>query len=385
MQKDKWRLLAIFMILIGLAGAAMVFVKGEDAMGTSDAVPWGMLIANYLFFAATSVGLTMMAGLWYVFKIPAFKSISKRALALAIISIIMGFAAIGLELGNPLNMIWIALSPNLMSGIWWMGFLYSVYLGLRFVTVYMMYKGEDKKVLAFSRLTLFAGMVAVTNLGAVFGNVHARPYWQGAAIPIHMLLVAFLSGAALLAVVLYIADSREKHGNNQESLLPITGKIMATLIGFVALFTGWRMIANLYGGVYGKYEAAMLLINGPLMVNFWLMEIGIGLIIPFLLIMTGEKFAPKRVFQAGVATMIGMFFMHYNMVIAGQLIPMGVVPGTPMVQQYSYLPMWPEIAIFIGTIGGSIFLGLWAEAKFPLGHKGAETPNIGSNAAAGAK
>ena len=385
MQKDKWRLLAILMIGIGLAGAAMVLVKGEYAMGTSDAVPWGMLIANYLFFAATSVGLTMMAGLWYVFKIPAFKSISKRALALAIISIVMGFIAIGLELGNPLNMIWIALSPNLMSGIWWMGFLYSVYLGLRFVTVYMMYKGEDKKVLAFSRLTLFAGMAAVTNLGAVFGNIHAQPYWQGAAIPIHMLLVAFLSGAALLAVVLYIADSREKYGNNQESLLPITGKIMATLIGFVALFTGWRMIANLYGGVYGKYEAAMLLINGPLMVNFWLMEIGIGLIIPFLLIMTGDKFAPKRVFQAGIATMIGVFFMHYNLVIAGQLIPMGVVPGTPLVQQYSYFPMWPEIAIFIGTIGGSIFLGLWAEAKLPLGHKGAETPNIGSNVAAGAK
>lgn len=383
MDSKKWRLIGIVMMVIGLAGALTILLKGEDAMGTTDMVPWGSLIATYLLFAATSVGLTIMASLWYIFQIPAFKAISKRALALAIISIVLGFIAIGLELGNPLNMIWIVLSPNLMSGIWWMGFLYAVYLGFRFITVYNLYKGNDEKVLLFSRLTFFAGVAAVSNLGAVFGNMHARPYWQGVAMPIHFIIVALLSGAALLCLVLYLVQDRE--GSQSDELLPLMGKIMATTLAVVLFVTTWRMITNLYGGAYGKYEAAMALVAGPLSISFWGLEVGLGLVLPLALLLTKNGFTPKRIFQASIAVLFGLFFMHYNMVIGGQLVPMQVVPGATQVAYYHYLPMWSEIAILVGTIGGAIFLGLWAEEKFPLSKENATGSVDKGQMVAGAK
>jgi len=363
---SRLKIITLIMTLFGLIGAGAILIYGERVLGTSDSVPWGSLIAIYLLFAASSVGLTIMASLWYIFRIEVFKVVTKRALTLAIISIVLGFIAIGLELGNPLNMVWLLLSPNLTSGIWWMGTLYVMYLGLRVLTVYNIYLGNDNRVMTFSRLTFFAGIAAVSNLGAVFGNIHARPFWQGSTMSFQFLLIAFMSGAAILAIVTYLLNSRQpgQESNDNEKLLTLIGKILATLIGIFAFLTIWKLIINLYGQVPGKYEAAMALLAGPLSISFWLFEVGIGMVIPMYLLLTTRKFASDRVFKASVLAMIG----HYNMVIAGQIFSPVVIEGMTGVPYNFYFPSWPEISILIGTIGGAIFLALWVEENIMRGN-----------------
>ncbi|MBS3971149.1 MAG: polysulfide reductase, partial [Clostridia bacterium] len=73
------RTIALILICVGLIGVLTILIYGEKYQGVSDMVPWGSLISIYIFFAASSVGLTLIASLWYIFKIPAFKVLTKRA------------------------------------------------------------------------------------------------------------------------------------------------------------------------------------------------------------------------------------------------------------------------------------------------------------------
>jgi len=364
-QANKWIVLAGIAMVIGLAGAVNIIIVGEDAMGTTDLVPWGTMIAIYEFFAASSVGLTIIASFWYVFRLEAFQVIGKRALTLAVISLLCGFGAIGLELGNPFNMFWILLTPNFASGIFWMGALYSLYLALLVVTLFNVLKGNEERVKFFSKLTLVAAISAVGNLGSVFGNLLARPFWHGPALSIYFIISAILSGAAILAIVFYLLEKKQTVAIHK-SIVPILGKLMALFAAIVMVFTFWKVVNGLYGGIPGKFEAAKALVAGPLSFNFWIMEVALGMVIPFTLIITARVLTPVRVFYAAVMCIVGIFFMRYDLVASGQIVPLKVVEGLKEVVFYNYQTLWAEWAILIGAIGLMTLLYILAEEKLPL-------------------
>lgn len=359
-----WKRVSLVMMLVGVTGAGAIFMFGENVLGTSDQVPWGALIATYLFFAAASVGLTLMASLWYVFGIPVFQPVTKRALYLAIISVLMGFAALGLELGRPLNMFWLIFSPNLSSAIWWMGTLYAVYLGFRILCVYYIYKKDDQKVLTFSRVTVVAGLLAVSNLGAVFGNAQARPFWQGAAMPIYFILVALLTGTAILIIAFAALEKATSQvANGQEALLPLLGRLLLYFVVAFGFFKFWYLANSIYGLNPGTYEGAKMLLSGPLSPQFWVLEIGLAVVIPLVLLARPKNHTAGKLLWAAVISLIGVFFAHHNFVVAGQLSQLGVVPGGSLVyHQYEMMPA--EWAILVGCIGALVYFSMLVEKKY---------------------
>ncbi|NLC77977.1 MAG: polysulfide reductase NrfD [Clostridia bacterium] len=359
-----WKRISLVMMLLGAAGAGAILLFGEAVLGTTDGVPWGSLIATYLFFAAASVGLTLMASLWYVFGIEAFKPVTKRALYLAILSVLMGFGAIGLELGRPLNMFWLIFSPNLSSAIWWMGTLYAVYLGFRILCVYCIYKQDEGKVLTFSRITVVAGLLAVSNLGSVFGNAQARPFWQGGAMPFYFIIVALLTGTAILVVTFAMLEkSKPAVAGNGEALPPLLGRLLLYFVVAFGFFKFWYLSNSIYGLNPGTFEGAKILLSGPLSVQFWALEVGLTIVIPLFLLARPEKYTNGRILWAALASLIGVFFAHQNFVLAGQLAPLQVIPGD-MLLYHQYQTMPAEWAIVVGGIGALIYFSLWVEHKF---------------------
>lgn len=359
-----WKRISLVMMLLGAAGAVAILLLGEDVLGTSDGVPWGSLIATYLFFAAASVGLTLMASLWYVFGIETFQPVTKRALYLAIISVLMGFGAIGLELGRPLNMFWLIFSPNLSSAIWWMGTLYAIYLGFRMLCVYCIYKNDEGKLLTFSRVTVVAGLLAVSNLGSVFGNAHARPFWQGAFMPFYFILIALLTGTAILIITFAMLEKAKPSGNdNGEGLLPLLGRLMLYFILAFAFFKFWYLSNSIFGVNPGTYEGAKALLSGPLSLQFWVLEVGLVMVIPVFLLARPKSYTNSKLLWASITSLMGVFFAHQNFVLAGQLAPLQVIPGDTVVYQ-KYQAMPAEWAIIIGGIGALIYFSLWVENKY---------------------
>ncbi len=388
MQKAKtWMIIAAIMIVIGIAGATMIILHGEEAMGTSDRMPWGAMIAGYEFFVVTSAGLCLVGSLGYIFKIKQFEIVSKRAVAMAIVTLLSGFIIIGMELGNPLNMIYLMLSPNLTAPIMWMGALYSVYLVLMVLQLILMITNKQKLAVATGTVAFLTALAALSNMGGVFALINARPYWNGPYLPVYFLLSAFLSGVVLLSIIFYFV---ERQGGTVRQvgthIMPILGKLLAMFLAMMMFFVIWKMISGVYGGVPGKYEAVVAVVVGPLAWKFWIFEVGFGMVIPFVILMLPGGFQSKRIFPAAVLALIGAFFMRYDLVIAGQLVPLKVVGGATDVAYHSFQTGLPAWGVIVGALGVAILLYLLAEQKLPLDYQdnsGFPKKQVGHTAATG--
>jgi len=368
-NRKWWMYLSAALVVFGIAGAVNVMISGEHAMGTNNHVPWGALIAGYVFFVVSSTGLSLVASLGHVFKMDRFEVIGKRAVLGSIITLVMGFVVIGLELGHPFNMIYLLFTPNFKSAIFWMGLLYGVYLVLLCFELYYMFKHDHKKATLFGLLVFISAIAAHSNLGAVFGFISARPYWAGPYMSIYFILSALLSGSAILSVMFYIVGRNQKREDfiyREEHIVTSLGKLLALFLGITMFFTVWKVLTGLYGAVPGKYEAIMALINGPLSIRFWLFEVLLGMLLPFIVLMTKGGFQPKRVFTAGLMTVTGIFFMRLDLVATGQLVSHQYVEGATELIYNSTFISWSEWGIILGAIGGSILLFLVGDKKWNL-------------------
>jgi molybdopterin-containing oxidoreductase family membrane subunit len=125
------------------------------------------------------------------------------------------------------------------------------------------------------------------------------------------------------------------------------------------------MITGITGNPPGKYTAMMALLTGPYAINFWIGEVALGMVIPFVLIMAVRGNNMRVIFLASVAGMIGIFFMRYDLVIVGQLVPhfhgMGLVDYPEL---FSYSPSFHEWLITLGGIAFCGFLFLAGERLF---------------------
>lgn len=373
LSRKGWMVLSSLLVLFGLVGAVNVVIHGEHAMGTNNYVPWGALIAGYVFFVVSSTGLSLVSALGHVFKIERFEVIAKRAVLGSILTLVMGFVVIGLELGKPFNMIYILFSPNFQSAIFWMGLLYGIYLVLLAFEFFFMIKEDHKKSSFFGLLVLISAVAAHSNLGAVFGFLVTRPYWYGPYMSIYFILSALLSGSAILAVMFYIVSKTNTKDNlyyKDEHVLSSLGKLLALFLAITIFFTTWKVLTGLYGHAPGKYEAIMALLNGPLSIRFWFFEILLGMILPFIVLMAPGGFQPKRVFAAGAMAIVGIFFMRLDLVAAGQLVPLHplhpVNGAVHEIEYHSYFVSWSEWTIMLGAIGGAILLYLIGEKLFDL-------------------
>lgn len=343
---------------VSLYGVFNVLTKGHAAsFGTTKTVPWGILISTYVFFVVSSTGLCLISSMGHVFGIEKYEVIGKRAIVLAILTICCGFFVIGTEIGHPLRMaIYNVISPNFQSAIWWMGTLYGVYLFCIIVEFYFLMTHNHKGAFYAGLAGFIAGISAHSNLGAVFGFLEARPFWHGPYLPIYFILSALISGCALVIIIFFVAYKGESNmPEKAKSALSGIAKIFGLLLGIIIFFDIWKVLTSVYGAPPEKYEAVMTMIAGPLAVNFWFFEVLLGMLIPFILILATKGRSIKAALAASVSAVIGIFFMRYDLVIAGQLVPMREAAPGSRVQAVAeglakYSPTASEITIVVGAI-----------------------------------
>jgi len=349
-------LVPLIMLGAGLLGAVVLVVEGEAAFGTSDAVPWGLLIAGYVLLAVTTSGICLVSSLGHVFGFERFEVISQRAIFLGILILLAAFGVLAVELGHPFRLVYVILSPNFTSGIWWMGVIYGIYLVVLMLELFLMFLGRHTWARTAGIVTVILAVAATTNLGSVFGLVNARPFWYGPYWPVYVLITALLSGTAALMVlsgVLRQGASRQKSPAFAYRLGKLGNSLSKILLGLVtlaAVMTVWKIISSLYGGVVPQQRAALALVEGPLAVPFWGFEIGLGMILPVLLIVFGRGNGRWQ-FLAAVAVLAGLVFMRYDMVVGGQIVPASTMAGSGFWGYLGYLPSSYEIMVMVGALG----------------------------------
>ncbi len=365
-----WIGLLVIGVVIGIAGAGNVLLNGHsEVYNVTREIPWGILIATYVFLVVSSTGLCLVSSLGHVFGIEKFDFIGKRAIILAILTLLCGFGAIAMELNHPIRMgIYAIISPNFSSPIWWMGTLYGLYLMLLCAEFFFLMKGAHKGAFAMGMIGFIAAITAHSNLGAVFGLLEARPYWHGSFLPIYFIVSALVSGGAIISMIVYFnhKTSGEPMPQKYEDFMATLGKLQALFMMILVFFVIWKIIPGLYGHPPEKYEATMAVLNGPLAFNFWFFEVLLGLTIPVIILLNKKTRTPYGVMMAGLSATVGIFFMRYDLVIAGQLVSMREGTADLVGGLLQYTPSVTEIAIVIGAISACLLMYTFAERLLPL-------------------
>lgn len=359
-NKLTWLFLA--MIVVGVAGAVYAQMVGHHhAFGNTREMPWGMLIGVYAYFAIISTGLCLLAVFSHAFGGNQMAPLANRMVWLSIITLLGAFTVIGLEIENPWRMpLGVVLHPNVTSNIWWMGTLYGLAVGVMLVELYLIVTKHFSAAIVLGVLGAVAESLANSNLGSVFASLNSRPFWYGSQLPIFFLACAVMSGAAALVLFTHyshLLQQRKLSGDTFKGL-QTAGKIMVLMTFLVTLATVWKF-ANAYCGTEETIMAADAMVKGPLSTQFWLFEVGIGLVLPFVILVASRLQSLQALSAAALMVLVGQFFSRYNLVVGGQIVPNdhGYV-GVP--QYLSYMPTTAEYLLVVaglGVVGFGFILG----------------------------
>ena len=351
-----------------------VVVTSMEILEFSVKIPWATMIATYIFLVAIGSGLCIINALGSVFGMQRYEMMTRRMAFLSLTTILFGMLCIVLHLGHPERMpIYNAISPNFRSAISWMGLLYSIYMGVVVVELWLLNRedlarraenseGLVKKILAlltleklrgtrigavledarlhrFMALLAFAsGASALSMLGSVFAHSESRLLWYGPYYPVYFLVSAIFSGYAFLIVVT-IVTYRVKN----EEIFPGLKAVIFEMAQVLALILAVGFLLIIFRLASGLLDPAsrgpvMLLINGPFSIGFWGFEVGLMSVLPiYVFIWAAEKKSLNGVLAGALMVLIGTFVMRYEFVVAGQVypnIPQGLPSYWPTLMEY---------------------------------------------------
>ncbi len=354
-------------IVLGLSCGVSAFIFGHEAIyNNSREVPWGLLISTYAFWAITSTGLCIYAAISHLFGGTRMAIVSNRMVWMSIVCIMGAFATIGVEIASPHRMlIYNVLSPNPTSNIWWMGTLYGMAVGCMIVEFFGIVTGLARIAVILGTAGAVAEVLANSCLGGVFATLPARPYWYGGQLPIYFLTAAFLSGACATVLFNWLAFKirGEEMNDAIKRAMTSAGKAMMLVLVLYSVATFWRLIMYYVGGSELGRVAAGALINGPLSINFWVMEVTVGLLLPLLLLVLSRLQNVGMMAFAGLLVLIGQFVARYDLVAGGLLVPTNL--GWDNVPSYlDYVPSFFEFGVIIGSISVVCFGFLLGERIF---------------------
>ncbi len=372
--RSYYVLLGVGLVVVYLAamfGVSALHRGYREVYGISREIPWGILIATYVFFVVTSTGLCIVSSIGHVFGVKQFMPIATRAVFLSVVTIFAGFSVIFFDIENPFRMaIYNIISPNLTSNIWWMGTLYGAYMFFMSLEFVFLLLGMHRFAMYAGLAGLISGISAHSNLGAIFGMLHARQYWFGPYMPIYFIASAIMSGCAAILFFTYLGYkiNNEPIDRPMESAMQSIGKLSALMISVLLFFTTWKVLTGLVGGEE-KRMAILTMLKGPYAVNFYLFEVLIGMVIPFVVLLKSRFKSMDALFIASALMITGIFFMRYDLVVIGQVVPVLHELG---VREYSglltYRPTFHEIALCIGGLG-IVATGFLIGEKVFKGHK----------------
>jgi len=302
-----------------------------------------------------------------VFNIERYVIIEKRAVFLAVTSLVGGMSLMLVELGHPERIAWAYFdSPNPASPIFGMGVIYSMDLVLISSELALLMTRNPKMARRVGVLAMFTALAAGSTVGSVFGLPYTKPFWSGPYLPIDFILCAWITGFAIMIIASYSTAKDDVHRTQLLSLVDGMGTWLAIFLVTDMFFLLWKTGTGLYGASEGaSYLATEALVRGPLSVTFWIGEVFIGLVIPLaILVVPGLKKASTTV-VAAIFAIIGMFASKVNILQAPETIPLRLF-GQDAYR--TYFPSMVEISIVVGAIACILLLYALADRYQLLTH-----------------
>ena len=275
-------------------------------------IPWGEKIATYLWTKSIAAGVLLLSALFLNMGFEQdewvlnFFSPIVSLLFLTATLLLLVF-----DLKKPSRFLFLLTKPNLNS---WLvlggyvltayGILAGIWLGQRILT------GTVSQAVIW-----LAALFAIASAGYsafLFAQARGRDFWQSPLLFWHLLVQAITAGAATLTLM----------GVLLGGTLMMVSWLGNLLI--VSLLTGMAMIfAELFmkHGAEDSVRASDLLIKGALSKSFWIFVVGLGTLVPMVLVLwpAGSLF-PEIV--AAALALLGLWMYENLWIKAGQATPL---------------------------------------------------------------
>lgn len=345
----------ILFLMIALVGFVVGSIGLWDRLTTGHAnaaygsyVPWGLWVAEYIYFIGLSAGAFLLSTLVYVFNIRRLEKIGKLALLTALITLFAAMFAISLDLGHPERVLKIMFQTNFRSIMGWMLWFYTAYFILLLVEFWVAIRADlaaqgkqnalahfltfgrtdtSEAAVAADRRTLrILGSLGVPlaiafhgGVGALFGVIGARPFWNSGLTPIIFLVGALASGGALLTFLTAFFGPDQGSDEHRELVL-FLGKIVLGLLAFDLLLEWAEYSIIYYASIPAHMDALRLVLFGPYWWVFWLVHLGLGVIVPIFLLTVSRR-SVLAVGIAGFLVASTFISVRLNLVIPALALP----------------------------------------------------------------
>jgi len=283
---------------------------------------FGFNIAMYFYLTGLSAGSFILSTLAYGFGMNQYKPLGRVGVILATLLLVIAPFFLLIHIGMPLRAWHLFVYLNWSSPITWGSFLLILYPINCIIYGYFMFKEKMKPTRIFGLIGIPLAIAVHGYTGFILAFGKARALWNTALMPILFLASAIVSGIALMILVVILKDrffSKEKRIDRD--LIMNLGKLLAWMIVFDLFLVGSDLLVLLISHSDAQ-AAAYLILGGKFSVMFLIIENLLGKIIPFILLAVPKFRTLPTVIAASILVVVGIFFMRYVVVVAGEFIPL---------------------------------------------------------------
>jgi len=340
-----WQVLGTIFITVGLFAIAQRFIYGLGATtNMRDDFPWGLWIGvDMLVGVGLAAGGFSIAAAVYIFNLERFRPILRPTILTAFLGYTLAVVGLMCDLGRPW-VIWHAIiywNPHsVMFEVAWCVMLYTTVLFLEFVPIVFekfKLRGPLKLMHKITIPLVIVGVLLSTlhqsSLGSLFvvmpGRMH--PLWYSNIIPFIFFISCVAAGLSMTILESHLS-ARAFGREIEHHLLDELGNVLVVVL---ALYFVVRVqdLTN--------RDALQYIFNGTYHGWLFLMEITLGVIVPFfILVWKRLRDTPRGLFYASVLILLGFVAHRVNTTISSfEVYPVR-----------TYIPSWQEFAVTIGLV-----------------------------------
>jgi len=358
-----WLLTLSGLMILGFWHYTTQWDRGLIITGLSDQVSWGFYIANFVFFVGIAAAAVLLVVPAYVFHRQDAKSVVLIGEGMAVAAVLMAMAFVLVDLGR-LDRLWHVI-PYLGRFNWpssmlaWDIIVLNGYLLLNLaIPLYVLfnrYRGREtdsRGYFLFMLVAMFWAIAIHTVTAFLFSANVARPFWHSPLLAPRFIASAFVSGPALLIVVLQIIRRYTDYPVKQ-SIIDMLALIMVVALQINLYFTASELFTDFYHET--EHAASMhylfLGLAGAGALNAWIWTaLVMNLVAVVLLMLHKTRKTAWTLILACVLGFVGIWIEKgMGMVVTG-FIP------TPLGEIFEYSPTWRELLISLGIYAMGAFV-----------------------------
>jgi molybdopterin-containing oxidoreductase family membrane subunit len=222
---------------------------------------------------------------------------------------------------------------------------------------------------------LLLSLMHQSSLGATYGILVARPVLFRPGLAMIFLLSAMAAGPAFTVLLSKVAGHLTRTAVVNRELLDELSKIIGWVLAAYLYVRTWDLLAQLYTYQPGRDEGLALLFSGPLSFSFWVGEIGLGIIVPMVILLTTRVRRHERAqILALLLVVAGLIAHRWDTNMVGQMLALQVNPFSNLPIYTHYVPSLIELIAGAGVVAyGALALTLGIKYLRIIDHGEVET------------